>query len=143
MKLERLCIFNAKIKAIMLGRLIKWVLIIIIGILVYNYFYGTEEEKQQTAKIFNQTRAVGESIVGFVSDETQKVKDGKYNDVIDNITDFVEKLKSDENAQEVEAIQSDLKDAQDKYRATDQSRDSLEIRLQEILNRVEALKKEG
>ncbi len=143
MKLERLCIFNAKIKAIMLGRLIKWVLIIIIGILVYNYFYGTEEEKQQTAKIFNQTRAVGESIVGFVSDETQKVKDGKYNDVIDNITDFVEKLKSDENAQEVEAIQSDLQDAQEKYRATDQSRDSLEIRLQEILNRVEALKKEG
>jgi len=143
MKLERLCIFNAKIKAIMLGRLIKWGLIIIIGILVYNYFYGTEEEKQQTAKIFNQTRAVGESIVGFVSDETQKVKDGKYNDVIDNITDFVEKLKSDENAQEVEAIQSDLQDAQEKYRATDQSRDSLEIRLQEILNRVEALKKEG
>lgn len=111
MKLDRLCIFKAKIKAIMLGRLIKWALIIVIAVLVYNYFYGTEKEKKQTEKIFNQTRAVGESIVGFVSDETQKVKDGKYNAVIDNISEFLNQLKSKENASEVEEIRSELQDA--------------------------------
>ena len=123
----------------MLGRLIKWALIIIIGILVYNYFYGTEAEKQQSEAIFNQTRAVGESIVGFVTDETQKVKDGKYNDVIDNISDFLSQLKSDENAQEVENIEADLREAKQNFDSNEQSADSLETQLKNILQRVESL----
>ncbi len=127
----------------MLGRLIKWALIIIIGILVYNYFYGTEAEKQQSEAIFNQTRAVGESIVGFVTDETQKVKDGKYNDVIDNISDFLNQLKSDENAQEVENIEADLREAKQNFDSNEQSADSLETQLKNILQRVESLKSDS
>ncbi|SRR6056297_284104 len=127
----------------MLGRLIKWALIIIIGILVYNYFYGTEAEKQQSEAIFNQTRAVGESIVGFVTDETQKVKDGKYNDVIDNISDFLSQLKSDENAQEVENIEADLREAKQNFDSNEQSADSLETQLKNILQRVESLKSDS
>ena len=143
MKLERLCIFNAKIKAIMLGRLIKWAFILIIGILVYNYFYGTEEEKQQSEQIFNQTRSVGESIVSFVSDETEKVKDGKYNDVIDNISGLLNQLKGEDNAQEVEQIQSDLEDTRIHYDAQDQPQDSIKSQLQDILDRIESLKSKG
>jgi hypothetical protein len=124
----------------MLGRLIKWALIIVIGILVYNYFYGTEEEKKQSEAIANQTIEVGKSIVGFVSDETQKVKDGKYNDVIDNISGFLSEFKSDKNAEEVEEIQSDLDKAKTNYESEDASADSLETQLQDILERVEKLK---
>jgi hypothetical protein len=127
----------------MLGRLIKWALIVIIGVLVYNYFYGTEEEKQQSEAIFNQTRAVGQSIVGFVTDETQKVKDGKYNDVIDNISEFLGQLKSEENAKEVENIESDLREAKEKYDSKEQSADSLESQLNTILKRVESLKSDS
>ena len=124
----------------MLGRLIKWALIIVIGILVYNYFYGTEEEKKQSEAIANQTIEVGKSIVGFVSEETQKVKDGKYNNVIDNISDFLSDLKSDKNAEEVEEIQSDLDKAKKNYESEDASEDSLGTQLQNILERVEKLK---
>lgn len=127
----------------MLGRLIKWALIVIIGVLVYNYFYGTEEEKQQSEAIFNQTRAVGKSIVGFVTDETQKVKDGKYNDVIDNISEFLGQLKSEENAKEVENIESDLREAKENYDSNEQSADSLESQLNNILKRVESLKSDS
>lgn len=127
----------------MLGRLIKWALIVIIGVLVYNYFYGTEEEKQQSEAIFNQTRAVGQSIVGFVTDETQKVKDGKYNDVIDNISEFLGQLKSEENAKEVENIESDLREAKENYDSKEQSADSLESQLNNILKRVESLKSDS
>lgn len=127
----------------MLGRLIKWALIVIIGVLVYNYFYGTEEEKQQSEAIFNQTRAVGQSIVGFVTDETQKVKDGKYNDVIDNISEFLGQLKSEENAKEVENIESDLREAKENYDSKEQSADSLESQLNNILKRVGSLKSDS
>ena len=126
-----------------MGRLIKWALIIIVGILVYNYFYGTEEEKRQSEQIFDQTRVIGESIVGFVKDETQKVKDGKYNDVIDNISGFLSELKSDENAEEVENIQKDLKKTKDNYESNGQNTDSVESKLQDILERVEALKSDS
>jgi len=127
----------------MLGRLIKWALIIVIGLLVYNYFYGTEQEKKQSEEIFTKTKEIGQSIVGFVSDETQKVKDGKYNDVIDNISGFLSELKSEKNAEEIEEIQSDLDKTKENYESEGTSADSLESQLQDILRRVEKMKEDS
>ncbi|NBB88815.1 MAG: hypothetical protein GVX96_03370 [Bacteroidetes bacterium] len=127
----------------MLGRLIKWALIIVIGLLVYNYFYGTEQEKKQSEEIFTKTKEIGQSIVGFVSDETQKVKDGKYNDVIDNISGFLSELKSEKNAEEIEEIQSDLDKTKENYESESTSADSLESQLQDILRRLEKMKEDS
>lgn len=127
----------------MLGRLIKWALIIVIGLLVYNYFYGTEKEKKQSEEIFSKTKEIGQSIVGFVSDETQKVKDGKYNDVIDNISGFLSDLKSEKNAEEIEEIQSDLDKTKENYESEGTSADSLETQLRDILRRVEKMKEDS
>jgi hypothetical protein len=126
---------------IMIGKLIKWGLIIIIAVLAYNYFFGTEEEREQSKSIFKQTKEVGVAVVDFVKDETEKVKDGKYDDVIDNISGFLEELKTDSNSVEVENIRSDLKSAQEDYESNGTEKDSLEQRLNRILDRVEDLKK--
>jgi len=134
-------LYETKIMGIMIGKLIKWGLIIIIAVLAYNYFFGTEEEREQSKSIFKQTKEVGVAVVDFVKDETEKVKDGKYDDVIDNISGFLEELKTDSNSVEVENIRSDLKSAQEDYESNGTEKDSLEQRLNRILDRVEDLKK--
>lgn len=134
-------LYDTKIMGIMIGKLIKWGLIIIIAVLAYNYFFGTEEERERSQSIFQQTKEVGVAVVDFVKDETEKVKDGKYNDVIDNISGYLRELKTDSNAVEVENIRTDLERAQEDYESDGNNADSIKQRLNHILDRVEDLKK--
>lgn len=73
--------------------LIRIVLLLVVGIIAYNYFYGTEVEKDQSEKIISEFKDVGSSIVNLVKDEKEKFDDGKYDDAIDKMKEAVEKMK--------------------------------------------------
>ncbi len=77
----------------MIRKIISTLVILVIGILVYNYFFGTTEEKQQAKEIFGK----GAEVVGVGADllkgEYQKFKDGKYDKALDNIGNLLNNLK--------------------------------------------------
>lgn len=73
--------------------LIKVAIVLIIGVLVYNYFLGTESEKASSEKVFEQVKNVGVSIGELLKEEKQKFADGKYDDAFDKLGAIYENMK--------------------------------------------------
>ena len=77
-----------------MGRLVSLGLMLLVGVLVYNYFLGDEAEKQKSKEVFQTARDLGKSIKElYKSEEQSYYDDGKYRKIIDPIKSFI---KSDE-----------------------------------------------
>lgn len=76
----------------MIRSLLKLGLILVAGILVYNYFFGTVEEKQQSKEIFGKVRDVGKDAWSLLKNEKAKFEDGKYDGAVDKVGKSVEGL---------------------------------------------------
>ena len=74
-------------------KLIRLALIIVVGVLVYNYFLGTPEEKAGSEKVFQQVKEVGKSIGDLIRKEKQNFADGKYDKAIDKIGGLYDEAK--------------------------------------------------
>ena len=78
----------------MIKSLLKLGLLLVVGILVYNYFLGTPEEKASSKKVFTEIKEVGKSVGGLLKAEKQKFDAGKYDNALDKIGGMFDKLKS-------------------------------------------------
>lgn len=78
----------------MIKNLIKLAVILIIGVLIYNYFLGTPEEKKTSQKIFGEMKDVAVGIKDLVKSEREKFDDGKYDKAVDEVGDLLSRLKS-------------------------------------------------
>ena len=77
----------------MIGKIIKYGLILIVGILGYNYFLGTPEEKATSKKIFQEVKEVGVEVGNLVKSEKQKFDKGKYDGALRKVKGVYENLK--------------------------------------------------
>jgi hypothetical protein len=71
----------------MFRSLIKLAVLAIAAILVYNYFFGTSEEKENSRKVFGQMRGVVVSVADLVKAEKAKFDAGKYDAALDKLGD--------------------------------------------------------
>jgi hypothetical protein len=71
----------------MIRSLLKIGLLLIAAILIYNRFFGTNEEKEQSKKVFGQMRGVVTSVAGVMRSERDKFDAGKYDKVMDKLGD--------------------------------------------------------
>ena len=78
-----------------MGQLLKWGLLLLAGILVYNYFFGTDVEKERSAKVFGQVGGLVSEIKGVVSAERDQLDAGKYDSAIDKLTGVIGSLKKE------------------------------------------------
>jgi SMC interacting uncharacterized protein involved in chromosome segregation len=69
----------------MIGFLIKIAVFAVIGILAYNYFFGTSEEKAQSSKVFGQMKEVAVSVGELAKSEKEKYDAGKYDAALDKL----------------------------------------------------------
>ncbi len=74
-------------------KLIRLALILVVGVLAYNYFLGTPEEKAGSEKVFQQVKEVGKSIGDLIKKEKQNFADGKYDKAFDKIGGLYDKAK--------------------------------------------------
>ena len=107
----------------MLRSLIKLAIFLVAGILVYNYFFGTPEEKAQSKEVFSDIKDLTKSAVGLLKSEKQKFDDGKYDDAVDKIGGLIENLKG--KAEQLE----DNRDLLDQITELQQKKNSLETKL--------------
>lgn len=69
----------------MIRSLIKLGLLLVAGILVYNYFWGTSEEKAQSKEVFKKTGDAIGAAWNLLKTEKQKFDSGKYDKVLDQL----------------------------------------------------------
>ncbi|MCB0631133.1 MAG: hypothetical protein R2824_10085 [Saprospiraceae bacterium] len=73
--------------------LIKLGLILIVGILVYNYFFGDDAEKAQSREIFEKVGDLGKAGINLLRSEKDKFDEGKYDDALDKIGNLFDKVR--------------------------------------------------
>ncbi len=69
----------------MIRSLIKLGLLLLAGILVYNYFFGTTEEKTQSKEVFKKTGDALGAAWNLLKSEKEKFDSGKYDKVLDQL----------------------------------------------------------
>jgi hypothetical protein len=89
----------------MIKSIVKIGVVLLVGIIAYNYFLGNAEEKEQARDIVGKTVDIGKAGVGLLKEEYQKFKDGKYDKALDKVGDLLKDAKEKGGA-----IVEDIKD---------------------------------
>lgn len=78
----------------MIRSLIKLGLLAVACILVYNYFFGTNEEQENSKKIFGELRGVVVSVGDLVKSEKAKFDAGKYDAALAKLGDAYKVIRA-------------------------------------------------
>lgn len=110
--------------------LIKIGLLLLAGVLVYNYFFGTVEEKESSKKIFHQIKELSTASWSLLKSEKAKLDQGKYDTALNKLENIYSDLRN-------HARSNNDNSSLDQIRELDLQRQELEQRMQQL----EALKK--
>jgi hypothetical protein len=78
----------------MFRSLIKIALILVAGILAYNYFFGTNEEQENSKKVFGQLRGVVVSVGQILKTEKDKFDAGKYDAALNKLGEAYKAIRA-------------------------------------------------
>ncbi|MCU0348847.1 MAG: hypothetical protein MUC59_18040 [Saprospiraceae bacterium] len=81
----------------MIRSALKLLAILVVGILIYNLFLGTDEEKQGAKKIVGEVKDVGVAVKDLLKAEKEKFDKGKYDKAVDKIGNMLSNLKRNAN----------------------------------------------
>lgn len=85
----------------MIRSLLKLAAVLIAGILVYNFFFGTSAEKENSRKVFGQMRDIVVSVGELVKSERAKFDAGKYDAALEKLGGAYKAIR--DQAQHVDA----------------------------------------
>lgn len=111
--------------------LLKLGFFLVVGVLAYNYFFGTVEEKQQSKEIVQKVGDVGRDAWGLLKNESAKLKEGKYDGAVDKVSTAVKGLG--ELLGKLSKTAKDLNDsgALDQISNLQQKQEELQTKIQE------------
>ena len=73
--------------------LLKLALLLIVGLLAYNYFQGSPEEKEQSRVIVDKARDLGSEAWKLLRTEREKLREGKYDAALDRLESLYKDLR--------------------------------------------------
>ena len=73
--------------------LLKLALLLIVGLLAYNYFLGSPEEKEQSRVIVDKARDLGSEAWKLLRTEREKLREGKYDAALDRLEALYKDLR--------------------------------------------------
>ena len=73
--------------------LFKLVLLLVVGLVAYNYYYGSPRERAQSRRIVNQARELGSDTWELLRGEQEKLQSGKYDDALERLDDLYGDLR--------------------------------------------------
>lgn len=143
----------------MIRTIIKIGLLLVVGILVYNFFLGTPDEKAQSQKVFNKGKEVVVSIGDLLMSEKEKFDSGKYDTALDKIgsafdgvrdkaneiqdEDYLNRLNDlDEKRKELQRELSEIaQDANDEFvsKGDERRADKIKVEIDKLVNNAERL----
>jgi ElaB/YqjD/DUF883 family membrane-anchored ribosome-binding protein len=119
---------------VMIKSVLKIVSLLIVGILVYNYFMGDDREKENARRIFGEVKTLAVSVKELLQAEKDKFDAGKYDAAVDKIGDLLEDLRDKVRAG------SDDDALLDRIRDLDSQREALQRALQDYVREQDATK---
>ena len=78
----------------MIKSIIKLGLLLVAGILVYNFFFGEPAEKENAQKIFGEVRDLGVAVKDLLKSEKDKFDAGKYDTALEKVGNMFDKMKT-------------------------------------------------
>ncbi|MEM1328418.1 MAG: hypothetical protein AAGI23_20860 [Bacteroidota bacterium] len=135
----------------MIRTAIKVILVLVAGILIYNFFYGTEEEREQSKRIVGEFKEVGVAVKNLLQSEKAKLDEGKYDDALDKmgglfnkIRDGVERLDPgvQDRLERLDRKRRDLEDEvhrKNEDELTNAEKDDINAEMEELLQDTERL----
>lgn len=69
----------------MIKLLFKLIAVAVVGILAFNFFFGTPEEKETSRRVVGQVRDLSASVFGLLKSEKEKFDQGKYDQALSKI----------------------------------------------------------
>lgn len=78
----------------MIRTLLKVGFVVVIGLVCYNYFFGTTTEKEQSKRIFNGVGNLFGEVRTLVRGEREKFDAGKYDAALNKMDNVIDRLKS-------------------------------------------------
>jgi hypothetical protein len=94
----------------MLRSLMSLGFVLICGILVYNYFFGSPDEKATSGKIFGETKNLVVSVKDLLKSEKSKFDSGKYDKAINQVDGIIEKLRGEASSNNQTDLLSKIED---------------------------------
>ncbi|MEM9888174.1 MAG: hypothetical protein AAF849_19935 [Bacteroidota bacterium] len=73
---------------------VRTIAFLVVAILIYNFFFGTSEEKETTQKIVREFKDVGVAVKDLLQAEKEKLDEGKYDNALDKIGGLFQKVKN-------------------------------------------------
>jgi len=70
-------------------------LMLVVGLLLYNYFLGTPEEKASSERIFNDVKDLGKSAWALLKQEKEKLDEGKYDEALTRLEGIFASIKGE------------------------------------------------
>jgi len=113
----------------MIKTIIQVALVLIVFVLVYNYFFGTSEEKETSTEIFQEIKDVGVSVKDLLKAEKEKFDEGKYDNAVKKMRELFQDLESKarelspEYVDDVQNLESQRKDLEGQL---DQAKETIE-----------------
>lgn len=104
--------------------LIRIALVLIIGIIAYNYFAGTSEEKETSQEIINTAKDLGAATWAMLKSEKEKFDNGKYDGFMEDVKGLFGSLRE-------KAQQLGDKESLDKLEDLDRRREKIETEMKE------------
>ncbi len=134
----------------MIKSLLKLGVLLVIGIVAYNSFFGDEEEKAQAKEITRSVKNLGKSAWGLLKAERQKFKDGKYDEAIGNVKklysnlkDKAESIKDSGLLDKIADLEKKRQEIEDKFSdASDEEKKQAKKELDKLLDETEGVMKE-
>ncbi len=77
----------------MIRTLFKIGLLLVVGLLGYNYFFGDAEEKAQSRELVGKAGELGKDAWNLLVSERQKMREGKYDDALDKLDGLYTSLR--------------------------------------------------
>ena len=103
--------------------LFRLAVLLVVGILVYNYFFGTPEEQAKSKEVGSKVYDLGKSAWDLLKSEKEKFDEGKYDDALDKVSGLFDDLK-----QKAETLE-DNKDLLDRIADLERQRDAIDREL--------------
>jgi len=133
--------------------LLKIAIPVILCLLVYNYFFGTPEEKDTSKAVFAKTKELSVSIYDLLKSEKHKFDEGKYDKALDKLNQIYATARSNNShlsesdkseLQKLEAEKQKLQTEIDQtkrldQKAADEKSKSLDEKLMELVDKTNKL----
>jgi len=137
-------------------RILSLLFIVVVGILGYNFYFGSEEDKARSREVTSKAKDLGKTVINLLKAERDNFKNGKYDQALDKVgvvfKDIGQKAQElggnfPERYNKIEKQLEDLKAKSERQNTTqptnpDKEKKEIEVQFDNMVKEIESLKRD-